>query len=176
MHWLILGTIFELVKRPFFMVLYSLAYACRRKARSVCKNAWYTYALWLALDDSIVLDSERRCGKRLEYCCYGKREPLGFITERLSAGWLTEFLRSWSWGALRNNAINLRDEMALGVQTGLVKHISLGNPPNCYEVREFGTRRRPYLELWPLWPWYGFRIQVGWLSGGFFQVQARKYP
>lgn len=167
--YLVLFPMVELVKRVVFVALYPFAYACRKWARA------HHGLLWAVLDDTIVADSVNRGAGPLEYCCYGKRAPLGFLTERLPAGWFTEFLRAFSWGALRNNGINFMTltERWIGQRTGTVSRKTWGEK-SFYEVRQFaGGLRLPYVELWP---WAGFRVQCGFISCGRFQVQARAYP
>jgi hypothetical protein len=157
-----LMTCFELVKRVIGLFVYPVAYWLIKWPRT-SKGV-----LWAFMDDSIVLDSLARCGKPLPYCCYGKREPLNFITEKLSPGPFQEWFRAWNWNSWRNSAINLRDEMAAGPMLYVIKHI--GGAKSYYEARRFKNVALPYLEVW----FGSYRLQAGWLKGGFWQVQFRK--
>lgn len=159
----------ELIKRPIFWAIYPMAYRFRGWARRGGSKA--AYALWLALDDSIVKDSLARCGKPLEYCCYGKTSAW---VEKLKDGAFKEFARAFYWGAWRNNGINFMSEteVLVGSRIGTSQPRPAG--ASFYEVRLFsGGYCLPYLEWWP---WAGFRVQCGWISCGRFQVQARTYP
>lgn len=164
---LILATAFEIIKRVIGLFIYPVAYLCRGLCRTEKRSFIFKF-LWLFLDDSIVKDSLNRASLYLDYCCYGKREPLGFITERMKDGPFKEFLRSYSWGCLRNNAINLAIvlENYVGPMQSVLKHY--GNK-SFYEVRRFKSLALPYLELW-----LGrYRLQAGWLKCGRFQAQFK---
>lgn len=157
-------TCFELVKRVVGLFVYPVSYQFRTWPR-LRHSFW-----WLWLDDSIVLDSIKRGYGPIEYCGYGKREPLGFLTEKMQAGPLREFLRAYSWGCLRNNCINLRDVMAAGPMIEVLWR-AVG-VDSFYEVRRFAKGwALPYLELW-----FGeYRLQAGWLTGcGQWQVSFIK--
>ena len=167
-----LMVVFELIKRVIAIPIYPIAYICRKWPRT--NKTGLGWVLWAVLDDSIVVDSINRGYGPLEYCGYGKRAPLGFITEKLPKGRFTEFLRAFSWGALRNNAINLMvlTEQWIGNKTETISRKEWGK--SFYEVRKFsGGLKLPYLEVWLF---SGFRIQCGFISCGRFQVQARTYP
>lgn len=160
---LLLMTIFELVKRIIGIFIYPFSY-CLRQWPVTDKSFW-----WLWMDDSIVVDSIARGYGPLEYCGYGKKEPLDFITERLPAGKVKEFMRGWNWGAWRNSAINLAItlEKAVGPMQSVMQRY--GGKSFC-EVRRFKNFALPYLEIW-----IGrHRLQVGWITCGRFQVSFLK--
>lgn len=164
---LLLMTAFEIVKRVVGLILFPFAYA-QRDTHRVNHKAGKASILYWFLDDSINEDSKKRDKPETDYCCYGKREPLGFITERLPAGRLQEFARAYNWSAWRNSAINLRDKMAVGP---MLESWWKRGTKSFYEVRIFENRALPYLELW----FGGYRLQAGFLSGqGQWQVQFRK--
>jgi hypothetical protein len=170
---LILATAFEIVKRIVTIPLYPLAYWRRKQCRPIIlsngtelKARWFHFPLWLMLDDSIHKASLAR-GFDIDYCDYGKREPLGFITEKLKDGPFKEFMRSWNWGAVRNNCINLRDWLCAGPM--LFECYRIGAGKSFYTVRRFDGIALPYLEIWIR----GTRFQCGWLTSGIFQVQFR---
>lgn len=160
-----LALVFELFKRLFFIVLYPMAYLVRAKARTSKKGLFWLF--WAVLDDTIVADSLARCGLPLEYCCYGKREPLGFLTERLPEGRFKEFMRAFGWGAIRNNGINL--EIWLGAGTMEYVFWGIGSTIR-YEVRKFTGLALPYFEATIL----GFYLRAGWLTGGRFESRFRR--
>ena len=168
--------VLEVAKRIVSPFLYPLAYIFRAWARTHKDGAGWP--LWIILDDSIVADSVARGFGPLEYCGYGKRAPLGFITERLPSGWFTEFLRAWNWGAIRNNCINLTWAARAGNKVGVLWGIHWGRL--VYEERLFWRMGSdagillPYFEAFI--PFTNFRIQIGWISNGRWQVQARSYP
>lgn len=164
--------IFEIAKRILAIPLYPFAYWDRVKLRAN-RAAGKSGFLWYVLDDSIVADSILRGAGPLDYCCYGKRAPLAFITERLPDGPFREFMRAWNWGAWRNNCINLSWAMCAGDKKGVLWGIKLGRL--VYEERLFQRGLLlPYFEAYI--PFTKFRFQCGWISNGRHQVQARSYP
>ena len=163
---LILSSIAELIKRVIGVVLYPLAYWFREWARTNQAGSWCAFALWLALDDTIHFEGLKMYGQSIDYCAYGKREPLDWITERLKDGPFKEFARSYNWSAVRNSVINFMvlTEGWIGNRVSVISRKEWGK--SFYEVRQFSSGiKLPYLEYWI----GGFRIQCGFLQCGRFQ-------
>jgi hypothetical protein len=174
MLWLLGMTVFELVKRIISPLFYPFAYLDRHNVREKLgapKSKWDF--LWYVLDDTVVIDSLNRVKKPLEYCVkLDPKAPKGYVpnkTEPLRGLACTEFLRAFNWGSLRNNCINLRDALALGP---MIEEVSRKQwAKGFYAVRRFPKGTRPYFEYWVT---EHFRVQCGWLTSGWFQVQANK--
>ena len=163
MFYLFLIPIFELVKRIITVPLYPIVFLLREWARE--KNSFLAYIL----DDTIVSDNVANGYDPLEYCGYGKRDPL---VEKLPEGAFKEFMRSFAWGAIRNNSINLMVELEkkVGAMKSVVSRKQY-NDKSFYEVRLFECGLElPYLEYW-IGKW---RLQIGFLTCGRPQVQFRK--
>ena len=157
----------ELIQRIVTVPFYPLAYIDRKNLRANRAAGKWTF-LWWVLDDSIHQHSLDR-GFDIEYCDYGKREPLGFITERLPDGKFKEFMRSFGWGAIRNNCINLacQTEIWIGWATGV--YYRIGSETSYYEIKMFKHLALPYLELH-----IGkVFIQAGWIKCGRYQVEFK---
>lgn len=159
---LVVCSALELIKRPIFILIYPIAY-WRRSWPRQGKGL-----LWLALDDSIVVDGLALSAGVLEYCSYGKREPLNFITEQLPAGRFREFMRAWNWGAWRNNSINLM--ILLERKIGVITEI-MYNPRRIIERRRFRCGwTLPYFER----NICGWKLQAGFLTCGRWQLQIKR--
>ncbi len=162
MIYLILIPVFELLKRIITTPLYPIVFLFREWARE--KNSFLAYVL----DDTIVADNIAEGYPPYEYCGYGKRDKL---VEKLPEGKFKELMRSFAWGAVRNNSINLMVELEKKVGTLVeVKSRHQYNAKSFYEIRLFTSGLElPYLEYW-----IGkYRLQIGFLSCGRPQVQFR---
>lgn len=156
----------EVLKRIVFMVIYPISYVFRKWVRMGVRNV-VRHILWLALDDSINKEGLEVYGKDIEYCAYGKRSGL---VEKLPEGWFKEFARSYHWGALRNNAINLTWELTPGDMVSVRSRWGKGLC-NFYELRNYpGNWVLPYLQFYV----YGdLRFKIGFLTNGRFELQLR---
>jgi hypothetical protein len=176
--WIPAMALLEIIKRVVSIPIYPVAYYLRDIIRSdrrdgdmyIPANNEIAKILWLTLDDSINIEGYEDYGKDIEYCAYGKRAP---IIEKMKDGPFKEFARSFHWGCLRNNCINLSRLMSPGKMSS-EKIILGGKPKNFLSIRMYtGRRFRPYLQFYV---WGDLRFKAGFLTNGRWELQLRSKP
>ena len=163
--------IFYIIKRIFFTIIYFVSYLLReqinKKVRSKYNyNLWdkkhilnlkikfnIFYFLWFALDDA-------------PYFLNNKKE---YFDEYIPKIYFTEFLKSFYWSAIRNNAVNLSRVMAI---KGFISRKKIIGNKNFMEVKHF--KGFPYYVPYLEYHFGCMRLQAGWLTNGKFQIEFRK--
>ena len=164
--------IFYIPKRIFFTILYPISYIFRKQINKKVRSKYdyllwdkkhklqlkikpnLFYFLWFALDDA-------------PYFLNDKKE---YFDEYIPKFYKTEFLKSFYWSVLRNNAVNLSRVMAI---KGFVSRSRIiGNDRNFAEVKHF--EGFPYYVPYVEYHFGCIRFQAGWLTNGKFQIEFRK--
>jgi len=167
--------VLELIKRPRGWVLYPLAYALRYWSRTYKPHADTFYReriytaprnpikwfFWIWLDDSVQIEF----GK--EYC--PKANKMSNWVEWLSEGAFKEFARSYYWSCWRNNAIDLSWALCFGQFTATIGQWWITRTIY-YRILRHGNWALSQFQA-DCWGW---RLQVGWLTNGKFEVEFRK--
>ena len=161
---LIVLVVFEIVKRAITPFFYWCAYVDRKKLR-INRDQDKIGFLWYLLDDSVrnynlalnpPIDVEYKSDDHPHYAIVPS-----------SSAW-TNFWRSFLWGALRNNCINLTHAWSAGEMNWSVTSF-YADGKSFYRIGYYNHGRLPYLEYWI----GAMRLQLGWLSNGRWQVQFR---
>ena len=164
------------------MPIYPVAYVFRDSLRTrevtdhdnlyIPKPGPFGRLLWCLLDDSINIEGIHCYNKDVEYCVYGKRSQ---IVEWLPKSSFKEFMRSFYWGCLRNNCVNLSRILSPGTMVRQVVVLGYDDPSldeSFYAMRIYRNRvRRPYLQFFI----GSLRFKIGWLTNGRFEMGVRKY-
>ena len=164
----------EPVKRVVSALLYPLAYALRRQLRTgEVMRPDYLYRpafapLWLLLDDSIEMEQ----GK--DYDDKAKRYPT--ILWRCH----NDFILAYWWSAIRNSCVNWNNYAAYRLGSFQQVEAAFGAASFAdirarragwrVERRRFSGGVRLYCEFYLLRRWN----QIGWITGGRFEIDVMK--
>ena len=160
--------IYYILKRIVYMFVYPFAYVFRNKARDESKY-WYDYhkairkeykgslfwtLIWGALDDVTLYENVDK-----EWIKAPKWLP-------------TDFLKSYYWGAIRNNAVNLSRILAIKEFKDRIIHV--GGKYNFFEIKHFKgfPYYAPYFQFYI--PKTFIRIKAGWLTNGKYEMSIRE--
>lgn len=165
--------IYYIIKRIIFTIIYPIAYILRKqinkkvrseydyfidwerhrhiKFNTKIKKLWLF--LWFALDDA-------------PYFLNNYKE---YFDKYIPKYYKTEFLKSFYWGALRNNAVNLSRYIAIYNYKEIF--VKIGNI-NKIEIKHFGCFPYflPFIEFYT----GKLRWKAGWLKNGKFEIGIRK--
>ena len=168
---IVMYLLYYFLKRIFFMIFYPISYVFRRKLLSI-REAYDFYTDWE--EDRNIRSKLKNKNKILLFLWFALDDAPYFSKgkeyyEEKCPSWLKlDFLKSYYWGAIRNNSVNLSRFLSPGREIEEKYIINKSKAKLIIRKFNFFISKLPFFEIWFT---KHVKFKIGWKSYGVFSFR-----